>query len=318
MKRPLLKLTLFFILLLIPVVILFNAPYEEEFAYHFIEGDCYNHGAWIFDRICLNPTPIDIAFIGSSHTIHSFQEKKMEDLLSTNDHITNLGYCRAGRNFEYSLLKMLLKYKRPKMVVIEVNEDEAKISHEIFAYIATASDVLGTPTLINKDYFKDVYHAVMARLEYFRAKYIFKRATAEPNTELYGYGNAVNKVTSEEWEQNANAWNRRLNRHAYPQIEKLQVKYSFGYLSKMIKILNEKNIPIVFVYLPESGSRLKSPKYASYYQNEGPLLIPPTTIFDNQDNWMDATHLNDQGSAILSEWMTQMLKMELCIVPENQ
>lgn len=318
MKRQLLKLTLFFILLLIPVVVLFNAPYEEEFAYHFIEGDCYNHGAWIFDRICSNPTPIDIAFIGSSHTIHSFQDKKMEDLLSTNDHITNLGYCRAGRNFEYSLLKMLLKYKRPKMVVIEVNEDEAKNSHEIFAYIATASDILITPTLVNRDYFKDVYHAFQARLEYFKAKYIFKRATVKPSSELYGYGDAERKATREELEQNANAWKKRLNRHAYPQIEKIQIKYPFAYLSKMIKMLNDKNIPIVFVYLPESGSKLKNPKYASYYQNEGTLLIPPSSIFDNQNNWMDATHLNDIGAAILSEWMTQKLKIELCVVPENK
>lgn len=317
MKRLLLKLTLFFILLLTPVVILFKAPYEEEFAWHFIEGDCYNHGAWIFDRICRNPTPIDIAFIGSSHTIHAFQEKKMEELLTSNDHLTNLGYCRAGRNFEFALLKMLLKYKTPRMVVMEVNEDEAKNSHEIFAYIASGGDVLSTPTLINRDYFKDVYHAAQARLEYFKAKYIFKRDTAQPEPGLYGYGEGDRKASGEELEQNANAWEKRLKRTEYPSISKIQMKYPFSYLDKMIKLLKEKNIPIVFVYLPESGSRLKGPKYASYYQKEGPLLVPPSAIFDNQDNWMDATHFNDKGSEILSEWMAEQLKKELCIMPEK-
>lgn len=309
---------LFFILLLTPLVLLFTAPYEEEFAWHFIEGDCYNHGAWIFDRICRNPTPIDIAFIGSSHTIHSFQEKKMEELLSSNDHLTNLGYCRAGRNFEYALLKLLLKYKTPRTVVIEVNEDEAKNSHEIFAYIASAGDVLTTPTLINRDYFLDVYHAAQARLEFFKAKYIFKRETALPDPGLYGYGDADRKVTEEELEQNAKAWKNRLERTEYPSIRKIQMKYPFSYLSKMIKLLNDKNIPIVFVYLPESGSKLKAPKYASYYQKSGLLLIPPSTIFDNQENWMDATHFNDKGSAILSEWMTEQLKKEFCMMPETQ
>ena len=79
MKQILLKIALFFSLIMIPIVALFLTPYSKEFAYHYIENDCYNHGAWIFDRITKNKTPIDIAFIGSSHTIHAFQEKKMED-----------------------------------------------------------------------------------------------------------------------------------------------------------------------------------------------------------------------------------------------
>lgn len=317
MKRLLLKLILFFILLLIPVVILFKAPYEEEFVWHFIEGDCYNHGAWIFDRICRNPTPIDIAFIGSSHTIHAFQEKKMEELLASSDHLTNLGYCRAGRNFEYALLKMLLKYKTPKMVVIEVNEDEAKNSHEIFAYISSSGDVLTTPTLVNRDYFLDVYHAAQARIEYFKARYIFKKATPAPDPTLYGYGEADRKALKEELEQNVNAWAKRLKRTEYPSIRKIQMKYPFSYLSKMIQLLNDKHIPIAFVYLPESGSKLQSPRYASYYQNLGTLFIPPSTIFADCDNWMDATHFNDKGSAIFSEWMARQLKKELCIAPES-
>lgn len=317
MKRLLLKLTIFFILLLTPVVILFNAPYEEEFAWHFIEGDCYNHGAWIFDRICRNSTPIDIAFIGSSHTIHAFQDKKIEELLASNDHITNLGYCRTGRNLEYAMLKMLLKYKTPRMVIIEVNEDEAKNSHDIFPYIATTSDVLTTPTLVNRDYLSDVYHAAQARLEFFKAKYIFKRAAVKPVPDLYGYGEEARVATGEELTQNANAWKRRLAREEYASIEQIKMKYPLAYLDKMIQLIKEKNIEIVFVYLPESGSKLPGPKYASYYQNAGPLLTPSSSVINDNTNWMDATHFNDKGAAIFSEWMAEQLKKQLCISPES-
>ena len=84
MKQILLKIALFFGLLAIPLVALFILPYSEEFAYHYVEHDCYNHGAWIYDRIVHNQAPIDIAFVGSSHTIHAFQDKKMEEIILKN------------------------------------------------------------------------------------------------------------------------------------------------------------------------------------------------------------------------------------------
>ena len=131
MKQIILKIALFFSLLIIPFLALYVAPYSEEFAWHYIENDCYNHGAWIFDRINHNTAPIDIAFIGSSHTIHSFQDKKIEEMLGSNFHVTSLGYCRYGRNLEYALLRMLLEHKTPKFIVLEVHEDEERRSKDV-------------------------------------------------------------------------------------------------------------------------------------------------------------------------------------------
>ena len=318
MRRLLLKLVLLFCFLIIPFMVLFKAPYSKEFAYHFIEGDCYNHGAWIFDRITKNLTPIDVAFIGSSHTIHAIQEKKIEQILGSNDHLVNLGYCRSGRNFEFMLLKVLLEHKAPKLIVIEVYEDEVKNSHDMFPYLADSRDLLLTPTLINRDYFSDVYNGASARLEYFKAKYVFGRRITEPTTELYGYGAGDRIATEDELTKNIAAWQKRFKRFEPESIEKIKMKYPFAYLAKMIRVINEKNIPIVFVYLPESGSKLKKPKYAEYYQSIGPLLFPPQNIFENTTNWMDATHLNDQGSELLSVWMAEQLKRELCIQPAQR
>ncbi len=296
---------------IIPFVVLFISPYPEGFAYHFIEGDCYNHGAWIFDRIARNSTPIDVAFIGSSHTIHAFQEKKMEELLCSNDHLVNLGYCRSGRNFEYLLLKMLLEHKSPGVIVIEVHEAETKNSHDIFPYLADAGDLFFSPTLLNRDYFSDIYHGALARLEYFKSKYIFHGKIPVPVTELYGYGPDNRTATCNELTENISAWQKRFQRFEPEVTEKIQMKYPFAYLSKMISMVKEKNIKLIFVYLPEYGSKLKKLKYAGYYQSAGPLLFPPQTILDDPANWMDGSHLNDKGAGLLSEWMAKKLKSEL-------
>lgn len=319
MKQLLLKIALFFSLLMVPLVGLFLIPYSKEFAYHFIEEDCYNHGAWIFDRITRNPAPIDIAFIGSSHTIHAFQEKPMEELLGSNQRLVNLGYCRYGRNLEYTLLKLLLSHKTPKVVVLEVHESEEKNSHDIFPYLAETWDLLLTPTPVNRDYFSDLFHGASARLECFKSRFVFQEISRQQNNNLYGYGASDRIVTREELLENEMAWERRTHRerNSSQAIEDIQLQYPRVYLEKMIDLIEEKNIRLVFVYLPESRSKITSPKHARYYQNKGPLLIPPTSVFKDSTNWMDASHLNDKGSALISVWMAEQLKNELCIAPAN-
>lgn len=317
MKSILLKIALFFSLLTLPLIGLFLVPYSEEFAYHYIENDCYNHGAWIYDRINRNPTPIDIAFIGSSHTIHAFQDKKIEELLGFNNRVTNLGYCRYGRNLEYVLLKMLLDKKSPKLIVFEVHEDEEKNSHDIFPYLAETSDLVQTPTPLNRDYVADLFHGASGRLEYFKARFIFRKKYPEPGSELFGYGASDRQVTPEELTENEKAWKKRLNRTSIEFVEEAKVKYPFAYLDKMIRMVEEKKIPFLFVYLPEYGSKLKNPKYESYYKTIAPALIPPQLIFDDVSNWMDASHLNDKGSALLSDWMANQLKIEFCTKKQN-
>lgn len=318
MKQILLKIALFFSLIMIPIVVLFLMPYSKEFAYHYIKNDCYNHGAWIFDRITKNKVPIDVAFIGSSHTIHAFQEKKMEESLGQNYHLANFGYCRYGRNLQYSVLRLLLQHKSPKLIVLEVSEDEEKNSHDIFPYIAETNDLLFTPTLINRDYFSDLYYGASARLVCFKATYIFGERFPEPDNRLYGYGEAQRTATKEEMSDNEKAWQRRLERKSFKPVEDLLLKYPLAYLKKMVELINKKNTSVVFVYLPESGSKLRSPKLAEYYRGIAPLLVPPQSVFDDLTNWMDASHLNDKGSEILSIWIASQLKGELCVNPESK
>jgi hypothetical protein len=208
---------------------------------------------------------------------------------------------------------MLLEHKTPKLIVIEVHEDEEKNSHDIFPYLAKTDDLLLTPTPINRDYFADLYNGASARLEYFKAKYIFRKIYLEPSPEQYGYAASDRIVSAVELKENQTAWQKRLGNKPNQTMEKIQMKYPLAYLEKMIKMIKERNIPFLFVYLPEFGSMMPSPKYAAFYQNLAPMLIPPKSIFNDTSNWMDASHLNDKGSRILSEWMAEQLKVELCV-----
>ncbi len=315
MKQILLKIGIFFGILALPFVVLLVSPYSNEFAYNYIENDCYNHGAWIYSRAKSNPTPIDIAFIGSSHSIHAFQEEKIEEILGTGNHLVNLGYCRYGRNMEFVILKLLLKHKKPKLVVIEVHEDEEKNSHDIFPYLAEADDLLFLPTMINRDYFSDLFTGFSARLESFKAQYLFKKSYPAPQPELYGYAASDRIASDTEMTENKIAWKNRLKQHHSELIKKIGLKFPLAYLNEMTNLLTERNIPFVFVYLPESGSELNEPKHVNYYKTLAPVLIPPTYIFEDRTNWMDASHLNDKGSAELSVWIAGEIAKILCVNP---
>lgn len=298
---------------MIPVTGLMLLPYPEEFAYHYIEQDCYNHGSWIYDRIKNNPQPVDIAFIGSSHTLHAVQEKKMEELVGNNLHFANLGYCRYGRNLEYVFLKLLLKYKSPRLVVIEVHEDEEKKGHPIFPYLAGTNDVLFPPAIYNRNYIPDLIQATSARLEGFKSSYIFKKAYPDYNPEPYGYAASDRKAGISEFSDNKLTWQERLNHQNPNWLEELQLKHPYAYLKKMTQLLDARNIPYVFLYLPDSGSGLEAPRFLNEYSKLGSIMIPPKRIFETSKNWMDASHLNDWGSEELTIWLTGQLKSNYCL-----
>ena len=317
MKEVIQKIALFFGLLVLPAVMLLILPYSNEFARHFIKDDCYNHGAWIFDRLTKNTTPIDIAFIGSSHTIHSFQENKMEGLLGNRLHLANLGYCRFGRNLEYLFVKELVASKNPKLVVIEVHEDEPKNSHDIFPFLADTKDLLISPTFLNRDYFSDVFKGASARLEQFKTKTIFQEKYPENDLNLYGYGESDRLASEEEFLKNKEGWSKWTKRRGSPELEKIQLKYPYAYLTKTINLLNNKKIPFIFVYLPESGSNFQSPLRLDFYKQYGQVLLLPDSILKNPDNWMDDMHFNNIGASQVSEWMAKKLKQileEKCLI----
>ncbi|HBL77761.1 MAG: hypothetical protein A2W90_02365 [Bacteroidetes bacterium GWF2_42_66] len=306
MKKLAIKTGKFCALPLAIVVLSFFIPLPRIFNYHFIKDDCYNHGAWIYDRIARNNTPVDIAIIGSSHAIHAFNEPVIEKELD-GINVANFGYCRMGRNLQYVLLKDILKYKNPKMVIIEISEEETKNSHDIFPYLAENKDLFFSKSAVNRDYFSDLYYGFITRLEAVKQIYIFRNDYPEVDLSNYGYGSSDRVATANEINDNIENWNRRLKRRTNQTLKNIQLKYPKAYLKAMIRLLEEKNIQFCFVYLSEYGSKLDQPIDMEYYSKTGSVLIPPKSLLANPELWMDDSHLNDRGAEIISTWIAKKI-----------
>ena len=302
MKELSIKILKFCFLPLVAAIACFLIPTPRIFNYHYIKDDCYNHGAWIYDRIAQSTTPVDVAFIGSSHTIHAFNEPIIEKKL-IGMHAANFGYCRMGRNLQYVFLKDILKYKTPKLVVIEITEEETKNSHDIFPYLAENKDLFLSRSAINRDYFSDLYHGFVTRFDAVKQTYIFRKEYKKTDFNNYGYGPSDRMVTREEIGKNITAWQKRLGKNSNTTVKNIQLKYPKAYLEAMTDLLAEKDIPFCFVYLREFGSKLEQPIDMKYYETLGPVLIPPQSLYTDTDLWMDTSHLNDRGAEIISNWI---------------
>jgi len=310
------KIILFLLPIVAIVLILFFIPINKRFAYHFIKGNCYDHGAWMYDRIYENEMPVDIAFIGSSRTLHAINEPLVEEKLNkaTNGgfHVLNLGYCKQGRNFQYAVLKDLLSKKHPKLVVIEVSEDEQRSSHPSYPFIADTKDLLVAPFL-NQYYIGDLFKSLTMRWEYIKNKLVFHDDKYPIDLSAFGYGSSTRVASEQEAIDNDRYWQRRLCRGYDGTWNKFLDSYPLYFLQKSIDLLNNKGIEYCFLYIPSMKKDVTQSVFHSYFEKKGKVYSISPNKYDKIDFWMDGTHFNDKGSDTISHDISNFLIEELCL-----
>jgi hypothetical protein len=311
MKRFLKHIVLFFIPVYIGVVALFIFPVEKKFSYSFIKGECNNKASWIYNRIFIDNRNVDIAFSGASQTGCAIMDELIEKELNKNSgrelSVANIGYCRRGRDIQYLMLKDLFENKKPKIIIVEVYEDEPKKSHPVFPYLANSDDLFSSGILFNQRYLSGIWKGGVVRFENF--KHIVFKTEIQPlkNPLLFGYRHSIQKVADNVLMENRTVWEKRLARHKNSLLRKFELNYSKHYLEKIVKLANQNSCKILFLYLPESGSKLKEPLLTKYYKNFGELVVLPQSIIENKENWKDATHFNDLGAIKVSQFIENKL-----------
>lgn len=308
MKKALFKTALF----LLPVMVVFILfPIDRRDRYNGLKEDCFNHGIWLYDRLFYSQKPIDIAFIGSSHTVNGINDKLIEDSLkSTGLTVANFGYCRLGRNLSYVLLKELFSVRHPKAIVVEVMEDEDRYSHPIFPYIARTADVFAPVLLFNRDIFADMHEAISYKLTLIQ-QYLFADKVFVPiSNEAFGFAcssDTASFLTLLEVKKKRSEQKSDLSlaeRNFY-------MRYPRSYLNNISEICKQHNANLIFLYLAGYGSKESFPKENDTYSRYGMVWIPPDSITNNTSYWKDENHYNQAGAASLSRWLAAELKEKI-------
>lgn len=305
MNRFLKHIFIFILPFTISFIALYNSPFNKEFGYGYRNNvDC--NTSWIYYRLFENIEPIDIAFLGTSHTGCGINDSLLEKL--TAKKIANLAYCTKGRNIQYPIVKDLLATKKPSFVIIEITEDEFASSHKDYAYIADAKDVFNPQFAYNPTVFNDAIEFFKARFSYARQvikkELILTKPTFANNNHSYIPLNFYAKETDLERHKMNNS-KKYKNKNSFTR--KIKISSPKKYLQKICNLLLENNVTPIFLYIPSYGTTIEIPLEYDFYKQYGEVWIPPNSIFSNPKNWVDSEHLNAEGSYKIANWLTNQL-----------
>lgn len=308
MKKLISNITLFILPLFAGIVILFLIPIDKNFSYHFVKGECDNKASWIYNRIFEQKENIDIVFSGASQTscaiMDEYLENEFSKLTGNPTNVVNLGYCRRGRDIQFAMLKDLFQQKKPKILVLEVAEDEPKKSHPVFPYLAETKDLCSSFVFFNQRYFLNIWKGIVVRFEYLKHRLFQDESLIRnQNSDGFGYLPSVQIAEPKILKQNEIDWLNRLSKSKSEIVRKIELNYSKHYIEKIVKLARQNNCEVLFLYLPESGSKIKIPLLTDYYNTLGKLIVLPDSIVTNPANWKDATHFNDSGALKASEYI---------------
>ena len=293
-------------------------------------GTIQFHARWVYERIHFDPTPIDVAVIGTSRLEAGVSPVALQRQLSAKlgrpIHVADFALVQMGRNLHYAIAKDLLN-TRPevKLIVLSVEEGAAS-SHPLFKYVGDDADILRSPLFLNLSYFDDLFYLPIRSLTYFAetiAPGAFGidgrfQASQYLGTNLdrtTGYrtpaGDMVNgprtepadKLSSQAQIVHDNYKSTvRFARYLSPEHE-YAVDYRFT--QDIAKLAAQHNVKLVFLHLPMYGS-IYPVEEKGFYESLGPYLDEQAIAREPQ-MYFDGAHLNRAGALATSNWLADRL-----------
>lgn len=299
-------------LFLVPLVLgwatLFVLDGRERFRYFFPKYNCMGHSGWIYDMLNLIDRPVDIAFIGTSRTKDNLNDYILEQHLKGKGidmNVLNLGYCRFGRNMHHMLAKRMLERWDLKHIILEINLKENWDGHEDFAYLAKNEELFFPVMIFNDNYLEDIFKASKARFDDMRSN-VFGVEMLPPVHEDWIHGHFTDTTHADVNFLDRLAEEGKHIKKTEGVARWFRYQFSFRYIDKTIKMLEEKGCQIHFLYLPQYGlSRV--PEEYDYFKKRGTVLIPPDSIYNNKYYWKDGSHMNEYGANAMSHWLKNEL-----------
>lgn len=304
-------------------------PHDRYIRYQQLGGTAMAPGVWIYERLHFDPTPIDIAVIGSSRTEIGISAPRMEQVLAAKlghpVQVANLSLPQDGRDLHYELTRELIAtHPEVKLILYSLTEHASRTGHPAFRVVADTGEVLRAPLLVNPEYPNNLAFLPYRQLSLFvqtqlPALFGVHRAFAR---RLY-WGSAYD-TTRSHWSANGN-WVDRDAVHLQAELAK-QVKgkvalrtpvflparlrdYEYAierdYTRMTVDFAKRHGVQIGFLYLPIYGHR-----YAigdePFYRTRGFILNAGALAGDHR-NYSDYAHFNQIGTARASRWVAGRL-----------
>jgi hypothetical protein len=282
---------------------------------------------WIYERIHFDPTPIDVAFIGSSRTGQSIHSRRLQDDLASaglNVNAVNFFCVRAGVNIQYVIAKELLANRKVKLLVLEMAEREERKPHDAFVLYADPVDILNAPLVVNVNYLSDI-----AQLPGRQVSLAFQTALQSlgwrhpdfvpppyqgPNLDYAEFVTSLDQVrhsraiSRSEIEMNRlrTDWMQQLRQPLLPEsLNNLEFRFPRYYENAILDLARAHGTKVVFLYTPQYGGPESPPPYALYADRA--KLINPWAAVQDYRLWSDENHLNWSGAQRMTDFVADKI-----------
>jgi hypothetical protein len=309
MKAFLSRFSVFLSLLIVSTIGILMLPYDREFGYRSMFPGCGEQGRWIYNRIFINPKRIDVAFIGSSHTMGAVQDSLMNEISKQNGfniETTNLGFCRTGRDIHYIFVRDLLQQKKIKLLVVEVTEKEEYYSHPDFPWIATMDDLIA-PKSKNHEYWRIMGEGIAYRWEFVKRRLNHGFDKDKDVRNDFSYWGHIHVADTASLSAAKKAQEAAFD----PSYKGAGNDYTLKWLIEIAKLAMSNKVPIVFLYQPSYGSPLKKPYEIGLYDKYGPTWQLPDSILINPKYWYDEGHLNREAADAVAPLLLDNIRSAL-------
>lgn len=288
---------------------------------------------WIYERIHFDPTPIDVAFVGSSRTGQSIHSRRLQEDLARaglDVNAVNFFCVRAGVNIQYVIAKELLANRKVKLLVLEMTEREERRPHDAFVLYADPVDILNAPLLVNLNYLSDI-----AQLPGRQVSLAFQTALQSlglrhpdfklppyqgPNLDYAEFVTSLDQVrhsrsiSRSEIEMNRmrTEWTQQLSRRLLPEsLSDLEFRFPRYYENEILDLARAHGTKVVFLYAPQYGGPENPPPYAQYADRA--KLINPWAVVQNYQFWSDENHLNWSGAQRMTDFVADTISKDAAL-----
>lgn len=312
MRSFLKKILLFSAPILVVFVAILFIPIDKRFAYNFIEGECAGHGKWVHGRLYENPTPIDVALVGTSVGWGLFDDESLSEMLSEKKgkpiNVVNLSFCRPGFNMRALMIEEIIKTKQPKRIVLELRWRPSRGGHHLFGFLASTKMLLNPATRLYQPYYADYKKALIVRWEKIRQSLY---TTPDYVPDKRSYGGSPDDVLVDQNEMKR-VFEKVRNSDPLAEKETLQETIHFYVYWKnmeyIAQLCKDAGIELSFFYVNRFGNPITYPKYRDKIEQFAPIWYAPDSIFHKPEYYADVVHFNRQGTNAITPILYEYLE----------
>lgn len=131
-------------------------PFDSYVAWQQAAGSQMFHSRWIYERLHFDPSPIEVAIIGSSRLEAGISprvlEKRLTEKLRRSVGVANLSMVMPGRDLADKITEELLATHPEVRLILLSDDGEITNSHPLYKETASARELWNAPLLVNLHY----------------------------------------------------------------------------------------------------------------------------------------------------------------------